>query len=161
MYKICTRILRLSGSIKKTNCPIPFLKTLGVTPLTERTPGHTPAPSLFFKRWLGATHPHGTHSKAHSHTESFREEEKSSAGSHNPARRLQPWRCVGLRERALLTPDCCPCYHPKCPPPPKKEKESRRLALIGLIPALLRLGRFLFRQSGALSGRASGTSLLA
>ena len=21
----------------------------------------------------------------------------------------------GLRERALLAPDCCPCYHPKCP----------------------------------------------
>ena len=30
-------------------------------------------------------------------------------------RRLQIGRCGGLRERALLTPDCCPCYPTFCP----------------------------------------------
>ena len=31
-------------------------------------------------------------------------------------RRLQIGRCGGLWGKALLAPDCCWCYHPKCPP---------------------------------------------
>ena len=37
-------------------------------------------------------------------------------------RRLQIGRCGGLRKRALLAPDCCPCYPTFCPPSKKDDQ---------------------------------------